>query len=488
MVCENHTGEHGSHGRATGSSRAARAGLASPNLRNSAIMNRTANIMNRRPFVRKGTISTSRLVATSFLALMASAWLLPSAHASRSLPFYEPFDTNVYSPDRLRLRDSTTLLNGPSSPSGSTMSTYFDRGNTAGSSVNWTNTWEAGLYYPGLVCLNNSGAAAKTGSQSGSSRDAGFVISPTLVFGPGTNIYFSFLLKVTSSPSTTTLFVDTGCLDLCLDPNLKLWITKLSTGDPTTNGLPYAAPLTLNTVYFIVARYTYVDGGAGDHVDLWVDPPPETFGNDLLVPNPDTSVVVAAIGGAGSCSRFDLKSRVDVLIGSGGLVVDEIRGATNWSGVTPPSTLACCPGSGGLKYAQYPDLNNGTDWGASSSTYPYMHVLADDFPCTNSGYITDIHLWGSWEYDWVDTNAVFTLGIWSDIPTNGSGQWFSEPGTNLLWSQSYSYGQYTMCPYDTNLPEPFRFSGWAPIYSSSELYYFCFQCRQPVLPNGSSVE
>ena len=109
----------------------------------------------------------------------------------------------------------------------------------------------------------------------------------------------------------------------------------------------------------------------------------------------------------------------------------------------------CCPDTGGVKYLQNPDLTNGIDVNATFSPPDPVDgrpwVLADDFPCTTSGPITDIHLWGSWLNDQVDYNATYTLAIWSDVPANGTASSYSHPG-QLLWTQTYSSGQYTLLP------------------------------------------
>jgi hypothetical protein len=66
-------------------------------------------------------------------------------------------------------------------------------------------------------------------------------------------------------------------------------------------------------------------------------------------------------------------------------------------------------------------------------------VLADDFICTRTGPVTDIHVWGSWLNDLVDYWPTFWVGIWSDVPRNGNVA--SHPG-ELLWWQQFSPGQY----------------------------------------------
>lgn len=68
-------------------------------------------------------------------------------------------------------------------------------------------------------------------------------------------------------------------------------------------------------------------------------------------------------------------------------------------------------------------------------------LLADDFECKKTEYITDIHIWGSWFNDRLpqipgtadngDPTAVkFTLSIWTDIPAV-PGQLHSMPGEKL---------------------------------------------------------
>ena len=130
----------------------------------------------------------------------------------------------------------------------------------------------------------------------------------------------------------------------------------------------------------------------------------------------------------------------------------------------PPAP--CCPDTNGIKWVQGPDLLSGIDYDASQ---PY--TLADDFKCTNSGPITDIHLWGSWLFNNVDFGATYTLAIWSDVPV-GPGINFSQPG-NLLWSQVFAPPNYTICPY-TNVFEPWNTPDSGPVGSSTNLYYLCF--------------
>jgi hypothetical protein len=58
--------------------------------------------------------------------------------------------------------------------------------------------------------------------------------------------------------------------------------------------------------------------------------------------------------------------------------------------------------------------------------------LADDFRCTATGPITDIHIWGSWLNDETIMQPQFRLNIFADIPASESPTGYSMPG-NLLW-------------------------------------------------------
>jgi hypothetical protein len=138
-----------------------------------------------------------------------------------------------------------------------------------------------------------------------------------------------------------------------------------------------------------------------------------------------------------------------------------------WLSVSAPlQAQICCPETNGVKWVQRPDVGNGIDY---NTTQPF--TLADDFKCTNSGPITDIHLWGSWLSDHVDFGATYTLAIWSDGVTNVDRP-YSHPG-NLVWSQVFAPGNYTVCPY-TNVTEPFNNPDGTPQGGSSNLYYLCF--------------
>jgi len=89
---------------------------------------------------------------------------------------------------------------------------------------------------------------------------------------------------------------------------------------------------------------------------------------------------------------------------------------------------------------------------------PVKKVIADDFLCKQTGFVTDIHIWGSWKYDELPIfgpdggtvgpdpgGIMFKLGIWSDVPAEvdaaGNVIRHSRPGQEL-WSLNFGPGQF----------------------------------------------
>jgi hypothetical protein len=86
------------------------------------------------------------------------------------------------------------------------------------------------------------------------------------------------------------------------------------------------------------------------------------------------------------------------------------------------------------KWLQPPDVTtNGLDVLATAT-----NVMGDDFLCKSPGPISGITVWGSWKGDKVDTNAVFQLSLWTDVPADpATGTGFSHPGSVLCTTLFY---------------------------------------------------
>jgi len=74
-------------------------------------------------------------------------------------------------------------------------------------------------------------------------------------------------------------------------------------------------------------------------------------------------------------------------------------------------------------------------------TEPLEWIVADDFLCTGSGPISDIHLWVSWMQDVEDDIVNLHLSLHEDI-SDGPDGW-SIPG-NMLWQRDFAPGEFTI--------------------------------------------
>ena len=270
----------------------------------------------------------SRLFSRMFFGNLLSLLVALTVSAASSLPLYESFPLTYA--NNARLRDLAS----------------FDAGNSAGSGSNLTNFWAAGLSYPGLLTDTNSGGCLANGTPS-SGRDAGIQIVPNLTLA-ATNptLYASFLLNVTTLPTSTNLLLmfasntgggSTPVAGVCVDNSGKLWLMKNS-ATPTTNT---TTAITANATNLIVLRYQF-NATDNDEVALWLNP--ATHGNDSAIPNPTLTTTngtdATTIAAIDLCHRTTSGTAVGA---TGTKLMDEIRVATNWAGVTPTGTTASGP-------------------------------------------------------------------------------------------------------------------------------------------------
>jgi len=93
-----------------------------------------------------------------------------------------------------------------------------------------------------------------------------------------------------------------------------------------------------------------------------------------------------------------------------------------------------------MHYPQLPDPNG---WDVN---FAYPKILADDWLCTETGPVSDIHFWYSYKYDQQFPIEGIHLSIHSDVPADPSGG-FSHPG-DLLWERNLSPGEWAeLYPY-----------------------------------------
>lgn len=93
-----------------------------------------------------------------------------------------------------------------------------------------------------------------------------------------------------------------------------------------------------------------------------------------------------------------------------------------------------------MHWAQLP---NPIGWDVNA-THP--KVLADDWQCSQTGWIWDIHFWGSWKDDSLGTITSFHLSIHKNIVDGGYG--YSIPG-ELEWEHDFIVGEFDIRgPYE----------------------------------------
>ncbi len=108
-------------------------------------------------------------------------------------------------------------------------------------------------------------------------------------------------------------------------------------------------------------------------------------------------------------------------------------------GFAPPAKADWNPGD---PYKMHvPQLPDPYGWDVQFSG----KTLADDWQCTQTGPVSDIHIWNSYFSDLHGTITNVHISIHSDVP-GGTGT-ASHPGT-LLWQRDFIPGQFTERLYD----------------------------------------
>jgi hypothetical protein len=94
-----------------------------------------------------------------------------------------------------------------------------------------------------------------------------------------------------------------------------------------------------------------------------------------------------------------------------------------------------------MHFPQLPDPNG---WDVN---FTYPKVLADDWKCTETGPVTDIHFWLSSRLDQADPALIgkIHVSIHSDIPV-GPNNTYSRPG-ELLWQRDFSATEIKVVPW-----------------------------------------
>ncbi|MDR3458182.1 MAG: hypothetical protein P4N60_12090 [Verrucomicrobiae bacterium] len=265
--------------------------------------------------------------ALALAAIVAGFLWLPSLRAQSSLPFYEPFPSTYGNGTQLGAGNTTAL---------------WTFGNGASSSCARIETYAA-LAYPGLT---NIDAAGQTYGLMSYIKDSSSVKDRAVPLAipsstSGIPVYASCLVNFLSFSNATAAFfgltANTGGSSVShvgavvyINPAGALQIAKNNSSTPSTNA---TYSLSLSNTYLLVIRYKY-NPGALDQVDLWLDP--TALGNDAAVPAPTLTIT----NNANLATNYFGAVGYFQSAGPSLFYVDEIRVATNWSGVTPANVPA----------------------------------------------------------------------------------------------------------------------------------------------------
>jgi len=119
-------------------------------------------------------------------------------------------------------------------------------------------------------------------------------------------------------------------------------------------------------------------------------------------------------------------------------------------GETESANCATCDWQPGDPYKMhFPQLPNDAGWDVNATA---PTVLADDWQCSETGLIKEIHFWGSWRNGIEGRILYFVLSVHADIPADPPQFPYSRPG-ETLWEREVT--EFTETPID-----PPSLEGW----------------------------
>ncbi len=94
-----------------------------------------------------------------------------------------------------------------------------------------------------------------------------------------------------------------------------------------------------------------------------------------------------------------------------------------------------------MHFPQLPDPNGWDVLAGDTLLGAGQGGAADDWQCSQTGPVEDIHIWGSWKQGQTGAIGRIRVAIFYNIPA-GVDIPFSRPGPQL-WSRDFTYGQFT---------------------------------------------
>ena len=94
----------------------------------------------------------------------------------------------------------------------------------------------------------------------------------------------------------------------------------------------------------------------------------------------------------------------------------------------------------------YPQLPDEAGWDVRAM-WPIQ--LADDWRCSETGWVKDLHWWGSWKHGITGEVLAFNWFVYADIPANPPDVPFSRPGAQLWQGEINVFGALPIDPPTT---------------------------------------
>ncbi|MGC9308637.1 MAG: hypothetical protein ACP5FL_07670 [Thermoplasmatota archaeon] len=165
-----------------------------------------------------------------------------------------------------------------------------------------------------------------------------------------------------------------------------------------------------------------------------------------------------------------------------GMMVATMMIATGMTFITDTGTADWDPGDGHkMHFPMTPDVDG---WDVCATPYSNNTArIADDWECSETGEIRDIHFWGSWKNDNNSTIEGFNIAIASHDSVN------SMPG-DIIWQRYFAQGEFTVREYTPGCYEGWyapRHPGNPEVIPDDHLHYYQYNivniedpCRQKI--------
>ncbi|MCP4568292.1 MAG: hypothetical protein GY841_12005, partial [FCB group bacterium] len=115
----------------------------------------------------------------------------------------------------------------------------------------------------------------------------------------------------------------------------------------------------------------------------------------------------------------------------------------------------------------FPQLPDGAGWDVYSSVNTSDLSIADDWECSGTGWVKDLHFWGSWFLGITTEITSFEVSVYSDVPA-GTDRPYSYPGDLL---HTISTDSFTVVEIDPGTPEGWYNPHINMVFSNSQITY-----------------